>query len=79
MQIRKTAPCVLTSGDIENKQSFIKNAKHVTVLFHNRTQNKTGILGLNDQPIEYTLLVDFPISSSKDGIHLHHALGSVHV
>lgn len=38
-------------------QSCIKNtnnAKHVTVLFHNRTKFKTGIFGLNGQPIEST-------------------------
>lgn len=57
-QICKRGSCVLTSGDMENKmQSCIKNTnnvKPVTVLFHNRTQFKTGIFGLNGQPIEST-------------------------
>lgn len=57
-QICKRGSCVPTSGDMENKmQSCIKNtnnAKPVTVLFHNRTQFKTRIFGLNGQPIEST-------------------------
>ena len=40
---------------------------------------KLGFLDLMTNLLNVLLSVDFPFSSSKEGIHLGHALGSVHV
>jgi len=51
------------------------------LLYFSITEYKTKpeFLDLMTNLLNVLLSVDFPFSGSKDGIHLRHALGSVHV